>query len=70
MFHVGNNTESQFDELLSRKERKWIWDLCSITPYGLMMDDMARMMDITVKTKGVENVKSVIGNYDYLFSYF
>ena len=28
------------------------------------------MMDITVKTKGVENVKSVIGHYDYLFSYF
>ena len=27
-------------------------------------------MDITVKTKGVENVKSVIGHYDYLFSYF
>ena len=27
-------------------------------------------MDITVKTKGVENVKSVIGHYDYFFSYF
>ena len=27
-------------------------------------------MDITVKTKGVENVKSVIGHYNYLFSYF
>ena len=36
---VGNNTESQLDELLSRKERKWIWDLCSITPYGLNQDD-------------------------------
>ena len=35
MIHVGNNTDSQLDELLSRKERKWIWDLCSITPYGL-----------------------------------
>ena len=57
MIHMGNNTESQFDELLSRKERKWIWDLCSITPYGLNQDD-------------VENVKSVIGHYDYLFSYF
>ena len=39
MIHVGNNTESQLDELLSRKERKWIWDLCSITPYGLNQDD-------------------------------
>ena len=28
------------------------------------------MMDITVKTKDVENVKSVVGQYDYLFSYF
>ena len=28
------------------------------------------MMDITVKTKDVENVKSVIGHYDYLFSFF
>ena len=28
------------------------------------------MMDITVKTKDVENVKSVIGQYNYLFSYF
>ena len=27
-------------------------------------------MDITVKTKGAENVKSVIANYDYSFSYF
>ena len=63
MIRVGNNTESQLDELLSRKERKWIWDLCSITHYGLNQDD-------TVKTNGVENVKSVIGLYDYLFSYF
>ena len=39
MIHVGNNTDSQLDELLSRKERKWIWDLCSITPYGLNQDD-------------------------------
>ena len=39
MIHVGNNTESQLDELLSKKERKWIWDLCSITPYGLNQDD-------------------------------
>ena len=39
MIHVGNNTESQLEELLSRKERKWIWDLCSITPYGLNQDD-------------------------------
>ena len=39
MIHVGNNTESQLDELLCRKERKWIWDLCSITPYDLNQDD-------------------------------
>ena len=24
MIHIGNNTESQLDELLSRNERKWI----------------------------------------------
>ena len=65
MIHVGNNTESQLDEFLSRKERKWIWDLCSITPYGLTKDD-----GYYCKTKGVENVKSVIGHYNYLFSYF
>ena len=29
-----------------------------------------RMMDITVKTKDVEKVKSVIGHYDYLLSYY
>ena len=39
MIHVGSNTESQLEELLSKKERKWIWDLGSITPYGLMQDD-------------------------------
>ena len=39
MIHVGSNTESQLDELLSRNERKWIWDLGSITPYGLSQDD-------------------------------
>ena len=39
MIQVSNNTESQLDELLSRKELKWIWDLCSITPYGLNQDD-------------------------------
>ena len=38
MIHVGNNAESQLDELLGRKERKWIWDLWSITPYGLDQD--------------------------------
>ena len=31
MIHVGNNSESQLEELLSRKERKWIWELGSIT---------------------------------------
>ena len=39
MIHVGNNTESHLEELLSRKERKWIWDLGSMTPYGLSQDD-------------------------------
>ena len=39
MIHIDNNTESQLEELLSRKERKWIWDLGSITPYGLDQDD-------------------------------
>ena len=39
MIHVGNNTESQIEELLGRKERKWIWDLGSITPYGQNLDD-------------------------------
>ena len=39
MIRVGNNTEYQLEELLSRKERKWIWDLGSITPYGLYQDD-------------------------------
>ena len=38
MIHVCNNIESQLDELLRRKERKWIWDYCSITPYGLCQD--------------------------------
>ena len=37
--HVGNNTEFQLYELLNRKERKLIWDLGSITPYGLNKDD-------------------------------
>ena len=35
MIIVGNNTESQLKVLPSSKERKWILDLCSITPYGL-----------------------------------
>ena len=35
MIHVGNNTESQLEVLLSRKE----WDLGSVTPYGLDQDD-------------------------------
>ena len=39
MIHVGNNTESQLEELLGRKECKLIWDLGSITPYGLNQDD-------------------------------
>ena len=39
MIHMGNNTESQLEEAFCRKERKWIWDLDSITPYGLLQDD-------------------------------
>ena len=39
MIHIGKNTESQLEELLIRKERKWIWDLRSITAYGLNQDD-------------------------------
>ena len=39
MIHVGNNTESQLEELLGRKERKCIWDLGSMTPYDLCQDD-------------------------------
>ena len=39
MIHVGKNTESQLEELLGRKERKWIWDLGSMTPYGLLQDE-------------------------------
>ena len=39
MIHVGNNTGSQLEELLCRKERKWIWDLGCLTPYGLNQDD-------------------------------
>ena len=38
MFHVGNNTENQLNDLLSRKERKLVWELGSITPYGLNKD--------------------------------
>ena len=39
MIHVGNNTESQLEEFISRKERKLIRDSGSITPYGLDQDD-------------------------------
>ena len=39
MIHVGNNNESQLEKLLGRKERRWIWDLGSITPYGLRQGD-------------------------------
>ena len=39
MIHVGNNTESQLEELLSRKERKWIRELGSISNNGLCQDD-------------------------------
>ena len=39
MIHVGNNTESQLEDLLSRRDSKCIWDLASIAPYGLNQDD-------------------------------
>ena len=65
MINVDNNTESQLEELLGRKERNWIWDLDSIIPM-----DYARMMHLTVKTKGVEMANSVPGLFDYSFSYF
>ena len=39
MINAGNNTESQPEELLSKKERKLIWDVGSRTPYGLNQDD-------------------------------
>ena len=39
LIRVDNNSEHQLEELLSRKERKWIWDLGSITTYGLHQDD-------------------------------
>ena len=32
MIHLVNNAESQLEEIISKKERKWIWDLRSITP--------------------------------------
>ena len=38
LIRVDNNNEHQLDELLGRKERKLIWDLASITPYGLGKD--------------------------------
>ena len=63
MIHVGNNTESQLEELICRKERKWVWNYGFISPYGLSQD-------FNVKTKGVEIDKSVTGHYDYLISYF
>ena len=39
LIRVDNNNENQLEELLRIKERKWIRDLCSITPYGLSQDD-------------------------------
>ena len=62
MIHVGNNTESQLDELLGRKERKWIWELGSILPMA-----HAWMMKFTVKTKGAEIVKSATTIYSHIF---
>ena len=39
MIYVGNNTETQLEELLGRIDRKWIWDIFSITPYDLNQDN-------------------------------
>ena len=39
VIHVGNNTKSQLEELFSRKDRQWIWDLGCITLYGLSKTD-------------------------------
>ena len=39
IIQVGNNNEHELEELLSRKECKWILDLGSITSYGLIQDD-------------------------------
>ena len=63
--YVGNNAESQLAGLIGRKERKWIWDLRFITPYGLYQDD-----GFHCQNKGVESFTSSTGLYDYLFSYF
>ena len=64
MIQVGNNTESQLDELLSRKERQM--DL------GFMFHNSLWPKPgwwiLLSKQKDVENVKSVVGQYDYLFS--
>ena len=37
--HVATTNRQQLHELLSRKERKWIWNLGTITPHGLNQDD-------------------------------
>ena len=37
--HVANNSREQLQQLLNGKERKWIWNLGSITPHGLNQDD-------------------------------
>ena len=50
-FHVGNNTESQLEELLGRKERKWIWELGSITPYGPCLDDEVYCQDESCRNR-------------------
>ena len=39
LINVGNNNEHQLEQLLNKKERRWILDLASITQYGLNQDD-------------------------------
>ena len=65
MIQIGNNTESHLYELLSRKERKWNWDLCSITPYGLSQDDGYYCQNKRCRKRLVRN-----RTLRLLFSYF
>ena len=68
MIQVGNNTESQLDELHSRKERKWIWDLCSITPNGLSQDDGYYCQNKRCRKK-LSPLSDITSIYSHIFSY-
>ena len=56
MIHVGSNTESQLEEILCKKERKWIWYSGSIITYGINKNDGSYCLK-----KGVEIVRLVTG---------